>query len=461
MTKSEKPMVLIVGGGLGGLMLGALLEKSNVPYTIFERATTVKALGSAMSIGPALFPAFQQLGIYEEFLGISKFLSQAGAYKESMEPYNANDYRPLEEFGGYGMRIVTRPQLYDLMLKQVPALKIHFGKRVLNITEKDDKATVHTSDNNTYEGDIIVGADGAYSAVRQRLYEKLKAKGTLPLSDYEELPFSCTCLIGQTKVLDPEKFPIVNEPNCQFRAVWGENKPYTWIIFSTAEKTLCWMIMHHLSKEAGLESKEQRFRSCDNSEWGSCPAQAMCDETRTFPIPLEKGEKHTLGDLYDLTPKELITKVMFEEKVFSTWYSGRTVLLGDACHKLNPSAGAGAVTAMHDAIALANLFYAMPARTSQEVTTVFDEYKQERYPAALEAFKNSEMAGRVAEKGLEGFILKFIITHMPFWLWKIWLIKLVRYRPQIGFIKAVEVKGVVVPEVSPSEQKARAAFEKQ
>jgi 2-polyprenyl-6-methoxyphenol hydroxylase-like FAD-dependent oxidoreductase len=42
----EKPHVLIVGGGLGGLMLGALLEKAAVPYLIFERATTVKPLGT-------------------------------------------------------------------------------------------------------------------------------------------------------------------------------------------------------------------------------------------------------------------------------------------------------------------------------------------------------------------------------------------------------------------------------
>jgi len=44
-TKSDKPTVLIVGAGLGGLLLGALLEKSGVPYQIFERATTVKPLG--------------------------------------------------------------------------------------------------------------------------------------------------------------------------------------------------------------------------------------------------------------------------------------------------------------------------------------------------------------------------------------------------------------------------------
>lgn len=44
-TSPEKPHVLIVGAGIGGLLLGNLLEKSNVPYTIFERAAAVKALG--------------------------------------------------------------------------------------------------------------------------------------------------------------------------------------------------------------------------------------------------------------------------------------------------------------------------------------------------------------------------------------------------------------------------------
>ena len=45
MSSNDKPTVLIVGAGLGGLMLGALLEKSNVPYIIFERAAMVKPLG--------------------------------------------------------------------------------------------------------------------------------------------------------------------------------------------------------------------------------------------------------------------------------------------------------------------------------------------------------------------------------------------------------------------------------
>ena len=45
MTTEVKPEVLIVGAGIGGLLLGALLERAMIPYTIFERTSSVKPLG--------------------------------------------------------------------------------------------------------------------------------------------------------------------------------------------------------------------------------------------------------------------------------------------------------------------------------------------------------------------------------------------------------------------------------
>jgi 2-polyprenyl-6-methoxyphenol hydroxylase-like FAD-dependent oxidoreductase len=249
-----------------------------------------------------------------------------------------------------------------------------FGKRVLNISEDKEKVTVQTADNSEYTGDILVGADGAYSAVRQRLYERLKQEGSLPSSDQEDLPFSCTCLVGQTDPLDPEEFPELKDPDCHFVGTLGNDRPYTWTLFSTASFSVCWMVMHHLDSVSTKLAHEQRFRQSENSEWGSYAAQTMCDETRDFPIPFGK-EKMTLGDLYDRTPKDLISKVMLEEKVFKTWHHGRTVLIGDgkwididhfmwmaqiighfsvltsnylrcfghlvACHKFNPSGGQG------------------------------------------------------------------------------------------------------------------------
>ncbi|KAG0062128.1 hypothetical protein BGZ89_010907 [Linnemannia elongata] len=462
MSSNDKPTVLIVGAGLGSLMLGALLEKSNVPYTVFERAAMVKPLGSAMSIGPTLLPIFQQMGIYDEIVATGKYGTHTYSYRESLKPYRPQDYRPIEEFTGYGQYIIARPDYYNIMLKQVPAHKIHFGHRVLNISEENGKVTVHLSNNRTYEGDIIVGADGAYSAVRQRMYEQLKAKGLLPKEDREDLLFSSTSLVGQTRVLDPKEFPIVDKPHCQFLGFLGEEKPYTWCVMSTTQKTLCWMVIHHLSKKTTKEAVEQRFRNSENSgEWGAAPAQTMCDETRNFPLQLGDGKKWTMGDLYDLTPKDLISKVMLEEKVFKTWHNGRCVLMGDACHKLNPSGGHGAVTAMHDAITLANLIYVMPTKTSDDITRMFEEYQKERYPAVMESYKSSQILGKAIEKSFIGALLLFIMTRMPMWLWRLSLKKMVQYRPQVGFLPNIPLQGSVDPIVSPSEQKARALFEKQ
>ncbi|KAF9088340.1 hypothetical protein BGX29_000323 [Mortierella sp. GBA35] len=127
MPTADKPAVLIVGAGLGGLMLGALLEKSGFPYEIFERAAAVKALGSVMSVGPTILPIFEQLGILDDFVSIGKYGTYNTTYKESMEPNRPTDYLPIEGFTGYKQYPVARPKLYDLLLSQVPPHKVHFG----------------------------------------------------------------------------------------------------------------------------------------------------------------------------------------------------------------------------------------------------------------------------------------------------------------------------------------------
>ncbi|KAF9299365.1 hypothetical protein BGZ88_009883 [Linnemannia elongata] len=184
----------------------------------------------------------------------------------------------------------------------------------------------------------------------------------------------------------------------------------------------------------------------------------MCDETRDFPIPIGIDKK-TLGDLYDRTPKDLISKVMLEEKIFMTWFSGRTVLLGDACHKLHPAGGQGAMTAMHDAMALANLIYALPSNSIKDIHQLFTDYQSERLPFVTEAFNSSRTLAKGLEKGLGGMIALWISRFIPQWLWKIFWTKVAKVRPQIGFLPQIPIKGTVVPIVTKSTEKARAVYE--
>ena len=66
-----------------------------------------------------------------------------------------------------------------------------------------------------------------------------------------------------------------------------------------------------------------------NSEWGPEAAQAMCEQVKDFPVISGSAQGVTMGDIFDWTPKDLISKVMLEEKVFDTWFDCRTVLIGD------------------------------------------------------------------------------------------------------------------------------------
>lgn len=67
-----------------------------------------------------------------------------------------------------------------------------------------------------------------------------------------------------------------------------------------------------------------------SEEWGPAATEEMCTAVRDLAIVAGgDGRSMVLGDLIDLTPKNQIAKVIVEEKLFETWYSGRVVLLGD------------------------------------------------------------------------------------------------------------------------------------
>ena len=70
--------------------------------------------------------------------------------------------------------------------------------------------------------------------------------------------------------------------------------------------------------------------SFHNSEWGPEAAEAMCKEIATSDALEAKDRNLTLGDSIDKSSKRLISKVMREEKSFSIWHGGRTILLGDS-----------------------------------------------------------------------------------------------------------------------------------
>ncbi|KAK3828014.1 MAG: hypothetical protein J3Q66DRAFT_321621 [Benniella sp.] len=425
-TDNPKPVVMIVGAGLGGLMMGILLERMNVPYHIFERATEIKPLGSAMSVSVNIMPVFEQLGLLEELLSFSVWYNYATIYDSKLGVIGTVGWKEQKRVCGYDKIIFARPKFHDLLLRQIPPEKITLGKRILRTEEKDDKVLIHCSDNSTYAGDILIGADGAYSSVRQSLYKRLEQQGILPKSDQENLELGFNCMVGVTDSLDPERFKQLKDDYAHFTAILGRDR-LSWGVVNVPNNQICWILL--VQFDDADEAAEQRFR---NSEWGPESTDVMVKEFRECLNPYGG----TMGEMIDATPKDRWSKVFLEEKLFETWYHGRTVLIGDAAHKMIPAAGQGAINAMQDAVILANCLYDMPDTSARSIQNAFQDYFEQRYEHAKMQLDISKAMGKViaGQSFFERLARKVLLNYVPAWIHSRTNNKTASYRPQINWM---------------------------
>ncbi|KAK5820968.1 hypothetical protein F5H01DRAFT_339703 [Linnemannia elongata] len=432
-SDGRNPHVMIVGAGLAGLLLAILLDKAGIPYEIYERAKQVKPLGAVMTLNAGVFPALEQLGLYEELVKLSLPVTWTSVYHGDMTEIITLKTK-LADVIGYDHIVFPRPEFYNLVLSRVPREKIHFSKKVMSMEQNKEGVMIRCSDGTTYHGDILVGADGAYSGVRQALYKRLEKAGTLPPSDLDELNKGYVCMVGTTRPLDPAKYPGVDRKDASIYQIVGRNSNYSWSVFTIPGNRICWSVkLQLLTVEEAIQHK---FR---NSEWGSDTSDPMIKEVRDFLIPIGG----TMGDLIDSSPRETISCVFLEDKLFDTWHHGRTVLIGDAAHKLLPSAGLGAVTAMQDAVVLANCIYEMKGLTLEDIDEAFVEFKNERYPKLQAQYSASQTTAKLLYgQGWFDKVLRVVVFNLLPESFKLkGAYKGMEFRPQASFIPQVPLRG--------------------
>ncbi|KAF9366815.1 hypothetical protein BGX34_006084 [Mortierella sp. NVP85] len=439
------PTVLISGAGLGGLFLAILLERANIPYHIYEKAPHVVPLGASIGINANIFPAFDQLGLMEEIERIGRPCTSIDLFDENLKPIGEFDLSCYKTRAGYSTQIFHRPDLYNLLLSRIPAEKISFNKKIVSYEQDKDGVTIHTSDNETFHGDILVGADGCYSTIRKIMQERLAKTNQLSLSDKRGLRATHACVIGTTKPLDPEKYPIMKDGSAYFSNVVGHAKAHTWMLMTLHDNRMCYLI------EEQLDSETMNDVTALRGKWLTPEAkEKMIKETYNLPIrhALHNGlaahqdDQRTLGDLIENTDPEMVSTILLEEQLLETWHDGRTVLIGDACHKMNPSTGQGAVNAFQDAVVLVNCLYDVSGDEGplsvEKITEAFKDYRDQRYSQAKFQLENANMIARVMNgQTWSDKILRVIITNTPHWIAEKMVMSKAGYRPQINFLPRI------------------------
>ncbi|KAI1315766.1 hypothetical protein EDD11_000369 [Mortierella claussenii] len=217
--------------------------------------------------------------------------------------------------------------------------------------------------------------------------------------------------------MNPERYPALQKPFCEFEVILAKDYSHSVWLMPLRNNCVAWMINARTfapptshKRDAGDNPPEENFIF---PEWGPEAAEELCSKVREFASPYHDG---TIGDLISHTPKDLISKVMLEDKMFETWHSDRVVLLGDACHKVVPfgkrgspnlpspyyqavmqdsDGGQGATQAILDAVALVDLLHTLPSTAAKDIARVFQQYREKRYSAAHAAVTASRQGGAI------------------------------------------------------------------
>lgn len=410
--------VMIVGAGTGGLCLAQGLKQSSIDVSVFERdrTPTDRLQGYRLHISSNGARALEHClpaTLFKEFLGSAAKSNQAVNFLDS-NLKRLLTFAIVDDPHAESREIpVSRISLRKVLLRGLENV-VNFEKRFQRYEERPDSSVVvHFEDGSTAQGGLLIGADGASSAVRGQLLPQDKRietgivaiSGKAPLNDYVRRITPTEFFAGPTLVLGPDgrflfgsavEFPS-NDRNLPADGQ-SDSPSSDDLLFGERVEYVMW----------GFSCRRDLFH--DFARLGHAPR----DELLKVTLRLTTGWHATLRTLIEAMAPETIAvfEVKSAERI-APWNTGRVTLLGDALHNMTPYRGMGANMALLDADSLRRALLRVH-RGESELIPALHDYEAEMIDrgfraveASLKQMKQVHSHGRFAN-AMRGFSLKTI-----------------------------------------------------
>ncbi|HEY5210927.1 MAG TPA: FAD-dependent monooxygenase [Stellaceae bacterium] len=357
---ARRPKVAIVGAGLGGLAAAAALTQRGFEVAVYERAAELGEIGAGIALSPNVLRTLRYLGLDEAVLA-DAFRPRDHVFrswKSGRSLLQARVQGTYEQFFGAPMCNIHRADLHRILREAVPAAAIHLKAEAVGTEQTADGAAIHFRDGTSVEADIVVGADGIRSNIRQNLFGADTPDFTGNVAWRFTVP---------TDAL-PEGFirPAVSN--------WLGPGGH---------------VVHYYVRRGQLVNVVAIH---ETAEWTE-ESWALRGDKRDLMTAFA-GWNEALFQLFDKA--DLCFKWgLFDHAPLATWRVGRVALLGDAAHAMLPFLGQGAAMAIEDGAALAYLLADCP----DEPTLALRRYQDMRLPRTRRAQLGSR--ARAAENHLK------------------------------------------------------------
>jgi salicylate hydroxylase len=335
-ASTGSPMrVLIAGAGIGGLAAAACLLSRGIDCEVYEQAPELKELGAGLWLSVNGARVLFALGL-EPAIRASVIEADERAVRLWDSGRKWTLYKRGVSPGAHAPFIMLRAQLHRVLIDAVNRLKpgvIHLNKRCTAFAQQDGKVRMEFADGSSAEGDVLVGADGLHSKIREKAFGETPGRFTNALAWRGLVPM---------ERLSPHHRALT-------ATTWvGPTAHVTVYPARFADQDL-------MTFSGQVERSDWRLESW--SEKGSV-AECVNDFAGWHPEVVEIIEN----------TESLHKWGLFVRDPLPRWSLGRVTLLGDACHSMVPYLGQGVNMAIEDAGVLARCIgkYADPATALQK-----------------------------------------------------------------------------------------------
>jgi salicylate hydroxylase len=168
-SRVERPQIAILGGGIGGLATAAFLHRVGLSSTVYEQASAMGEVGAGLVVAPNAARLLRRLGVLDAFAQQAVQLEVGWEFRRWRDGavLSAEDLASAcERLYGEQTYTAHRADLLDAIGSAVPSGTVRLGRRCVDLTIDDGRPRLRFADGETAEPDIVIGADGIHSVVR-------------------------------------------------------------------------------------------------------------------------------------------------------------------------------------------------------------------------------------------------------------------------------------------------------
>ena len=357
MSPSNKPSVLIIGGGIGGMSAALSLARIGMPVTLLEQSAQVGEIGAGLQLGPNAFAALDALGVGDTVRRGSVFTDRM----VMMDAVDCSEIAVIPVGEAFRARfnnpyaVTHRADLHNNIFDAVKAngnIQHHAGAHVLDVLVGKHEAAVTLTDGRSFLASAVVGCDGVKSVVRQKLIgDEARVTGhvvyraVVPVTDMpEDLRWNA---------------PVVwAGPNCH--------------------------LVHYPLRSGDQYNLVVTFHSRNKETW------SVTDGSKEEVLSYFQGIHARPRQLLDL-PKSWRRWATADRDPIEHWGEGPVTLLGDAAHPMMQYLAQGACMALEDSVTLGEAVKA----SDFDLTAAFRLYERSRVARTARVVLSVREMGRI------------------------------------------------------------------